>query len=117
VKTHLQEPDVVASRPILWVIAATIAITAVSVWIARGLELGRRSAVLEDEPAQLYRMPAEVSAMETQTFTLRAQGLEDHRAAERRLSSYGWVDRDQNLIHLPIDVAIQLYLAGQERQP
>jgi hypothetical protein len=39
--------------------------------------------------------------------------LEDWKAAkQRRLDSYGWVDRQKNLIHVPIDKAIDQVVAG-----
>ena len=31
---------------------------------------------------------------------------------QRRLNSYGWVDRQKNLIHIPIDKAIDKVVAG-----
>jgi len=47
--------------------------------------------------------------------------FETTRAAERyrkqqhdRLNSYGWVDRDKGVIHVPIEKAIDQYLAQQQ---
>jgi hypothetical protein len=48
--------------------------------------------------------------METFTFTARDQGRESRDAAERWLGSYGWVDRDAGVVHIPIERAMELYL-------
>jgi len=47
--------------------------------------------------------------------------FETTRSAERyrkrqhdRLGSYGWIDRDKGLIHVPIEKAIDQYLAQQQ---
>ena len=49
--------------------------------------------------------------------------FETLRAAERtrnseveRLSSYGWVDRDKGVIHVPIDKAIEQYVAEKGKK-
>jgi hypothetical protein len=36
-------------------------------------------------------------------------------AAAERLGNYGWVDRDQNVVHIPIDRAKALFLQEQRR--
>jgi hypothetical protein len=113
-----QQPDVVPGRAIAAVIAAAMVATAVGVAIAWGLAdcgRGAGSGVAEPgapdrAPARPARMPSEVSAVETTLFDERAQGLEDRAAAEAWLSSYGWVDRERGIVHIPIDAAIDLYL-------
>lgn len=105
-----QEPDLVPGRPILAVVAGAIAATALGVAIAwRLADCGGP----RPHPAT---MPAEVSAVETTLFGERAQGIEDHRAAEAWLSSYGWVDRERGIVHIPIDAAIDLYLRRRARE-
>ena len=43
-----------------------------------------------------------------------ARELEAQHAAERaRLTSYGWVDREHGIAHVPIDVAISVLLERQ----
>jgi hypothetical protein len=44
--------------------------------------------------------------------------LEDWRAAKRkRLNSYGWVDRQKSLVHIPIDKAIEQVLSQTASSP
>jgi hypothetical protein len=114
VRTDRQEPDLIASRPVLLVVVATVVLTAVGVAVAWLLEVGQLGAIQGDAPPpRPPRIPTEVSAIETQIFARRAQGLEDNRAAERWLSSYGWIDREQGVVHIPIEAAIELYLSRQ----
>ncbi len=102
-----QEPDRVEGRLIVVVLAGVIVASTVGVLGARWIERGR------GEGTRALSMPVEVNAIETRPFGDAAEGLEEHRAAEAWLSSYGWVDREAGLIHVPIDVAIDLYLARQ----
>lgn len=37
------------------------------------------------------------------------------RQAAAHLRSYGWIDRERGIIHVPIDVAIDLYLTERAR--
>jgi hypothetical protein len=111
VKTSTQEPDVVPRRPILVVLAAFVAITAACVWIVWAMQSCQLGELRGDAPAEPSRpVPPEVSAMETFTFTARDQGRESRDAAERWLGSYGWVDRDAGVVHIPIERAMELYL-------
>jgi len=111
VRTDQQEADVVESRSVLVVMAGVIVATVIGVWIA-WLLLGRGEEQVEGA-RRGAGIPPEVSAMETGTFSDRAQGLETHQAAERWLSAYGWVDRDRGLVHIPIETAMKLYLERQ----
>jgi hypothetical protein len=36
-------------------------------------------------------------------------------SARQRLDSYGWVDRERGLVHVPLSVAIELYLQEGRR--
>lgn len=56
---------------------------------------------------------AEIGAVFQIPFDAFAGGLALHAAQKRRLESYGWVDRPRGVIHVPIDRAMELYLAGQ----
>ncbi len=67
-------------------------------------------------------VPAEVGLnkiglVEQQLFELAARGARDHDAKLRRLGSYGWVDRDAGLVHLPIEEAMGLVVKGIRPMP
>ena len=117
-KTNQQEPDRIASRPVLTVVLATIVATAIGVLVAWWLEIGQLAQIRGDlPPTRPAQVPTEVNAMETAPFARRAQGLETNQAAEAWLGSWGWLDRERGLVHMPIDTAIDLYLSGQEARP
>lgn len=110
-----QEPDVLPGRTLAGVGLGVIVATGLGVMFA--LLLGRcRSHELGHAwvpPLARPEITGEIDTMETRPFSVEAQGLEATRLAERHLHSYGWIDRDRQIVHLPIDVAIELYLANQ----
>jgi hypothetical protein len=103
-----QEPDTVPGRAILAAVAAALVAIALGTAIAWGLVDCGGARPLAVRPVN--RVPPEVSAMETTQFGERAQGLEDRRAASAWLSTYGWIDRQAGVVHIPIETAIDLYL-------
>jgi len=68
--------------------------------IAPGAEIGKAESGIVDQP------PFE---------TLRA-AERTRRDEVDRLSSYGWVDRDKGVIHVPIDKAIEQYVAEKGKK-
>jgi hypothetical protein len=67
-------------------------------------------------------IPAEVGQskigmVEQQLFELSVRGERDRAAKLRRLGSYGWVDREAGVVHLPIDEAMGLVLKGVRPMP
>jgi hypothetical protein len=107
-----QEHDIVPGRRIAAVGLGVIATTVAGAWIAYGIarwsarDLGAGAA---DRAAP--RTSPEVNAMERTLFATEAQGLELHRLAEAYLATYGWVDRDREIVHVPLAVAVEIYLA------
>jgi|GEM_PF-6301305 len=57
------------------------------------------------------RVPDQVSALELKGF-VTPPALAKDRA---RLRQFGWVDRKKHLVHVPIDVAMELYLKREEQ--
>lgn len=112
-----QESDVVPGKQLGVVGLGVIVVIVASVLVANGLgactSRGLGLAWLGPPPPPV---PSEVNAMETTVFTTEAQGLEFHRRAAQFLASYGWVDREGQLVHVPIEVAFELYLARQGEQ-
>lgn len=47
-------------------------------------------------------------------FDLETGAYEQHRRERRRLSSYGWVDEERGLIHIPIERAIDQLVREQK---
>jgi len=65
------------------------------------------------------RPPPAPPALEIQTINQTligksAEGLEARAAAQRRLDSYGWVDRQRGVARIPIRRAMQLVAGGAQ---
>jgi hypothetical protein len=108
-----QEPDIVPGRKIAVVGAGTVIATIIGVLVAYGIGSCRlRGLGLELTEA---REPVrdEVNAIERSVFVGEAQGLEDHRRVEAVLGSYGWVDRQQQIVRIPIERAYAIVQARQ----
>jgi hypothetical protein len=118
-KHPAQEPNLVPSNLVVAAILAVIAAIAIGCVIAQGIATWRTAEQRSNPRAPAVRLrgvppevvPPEVNAMETLPFSVEAQGLASHRIAEAWLSGYGWIDRGRRIIHVPIDVAFDAYLA------
>ena len=113
-KHPAQEPNAVPAGKVAGTIIGVVVAIGIGGVVAYGIEVWRTDVLAGDPSApaeQMRGVPPEVNAMETLPFSVEAQGLDSHRVAESWLSSYGWIDRDHRIVHVPIDVAIDLYLA------
>jgi hypothetical protein len=104
-----------------WIIGvgvASIAIFALAtVWSTHILNTTRA----ELQPAGPPPIPRQVDQYEVGIVNLRVFAL-DQRAAQKRLQqmerlrSYGWVDREAGLAHIPVEEAMKMYLAEQQKK-
>ena len=114
-----QEPDLLPGKKVTTVLVGLIVIVVIGYVAAfllgdcRARELG---APPDRRVTEAERIPAEVNAMETTIFDEEAQGLEDQEVATERLDSYGWVDRERGLVHIPIEQAFDVYLERREEE-
>lgn len=110
-----QEPDVLPGRAITGVGLGVVLATALGV--VSVFAIGRcRSRELGEDWVPTVRPQitgADVNAIETAPFSVEAQGLDEHRREDARLGAYGWIDRAHHIVHVPIDVAIELYVQQQ----
>jgi len=60
-------------------------------------------------PSEIGR--AEIGIVEQRLFELQLEAQRKRQEQLKRLNSYGWVDRQKGLIHLPIDRAIELMVS------
>lgn len=95
------------------VVVSVIALSSLTVWIfTRSL---RGHIRLETADAHWWKVvPESVKGIELHGFQAQTASARAVRAARVRLASYGWTDRDAGLVHVPIDVAMELYLAEQD---
>lgn len=103
----------VPARGVLVALVATLVTIALGTLVAWAIEVAGPATHDLAAPAA-PAAPAEVSAMERTLFDEAAQGLDSHDQAERALATYGWVDRARGIVHIPIDVAIDLVISRQE---
>jgi hypothetical protein len=114
-----QEPDLIPSNLVIASMLGVIAAIAIGCVVAQAIATWRTAEQGSNPRAPAERLrgvppevvPPEVNAIETLPFRVEAQGLTSHRIAEVRLSGYGWIDRGRRIIHIPIDVAFDAYLA------
>lgn len=112
-----QQPDRVPGHTILGVGIGVIVSIVIGLLAAWGIaDCTANEPAIAWNPSNPPRSPAEVNAMETAPFSNEAQGIEMHGHAARLLTTYGWVDRDRGIVHVPIDVAFDLLLARERQQ-
>lgn len=119
-----QEPDIVPGRAIAGVGVATVIAIIVGVLVAYGIaECRMRSLGVEVTEAR-EPIRTEVNQIERGVFALEAQGLDDHRQIEAVLGNYGWVDRKQQIVRIPIERAYAIVrarhgtsTAGRQERP
>lgn len=106
-----QEPEVISGRSLVGVGIGVVLATTVGVLIAIGIGAWRSHTLHEDWVPRVQQIDGDQNGIETRPFTVEAQGLEQHARESAWLQSYGWTDRARKLAHVPIDVAIDLYLS------
>jgi hypothetical protein len=120
-----QESDLIPSNLVVGSILGVIAAIAIGCLVAHAIGSWRSAELRSNPRAPAERLsgvppevvPPEVNAIETLPFSVDAQGLASHQVAEAWLSGYGWVDRGRRVIHIPIDVAFDAYLARLASAP
>lgn len=78
------------------------------------LMLAARSRTLEPAASvsAAQRPESEVSNVRSELFRGPAAGERLKAAQRARLTQFGWVDRDQKIVRIPIDVAMDLEAEG-----
>ncbi|MBA3538628.1 MAG: hypothetical protein H0T79_03295 [Deltaproteobacteria bacterium] len=102
------EPDHVRRRPLVQaaiVIVVSIIASILAVVLLAGRQLGLAEGRL-DPPERI----------DTRVFQLETDAEAAVRASAKHLQSYGWVDKQRQRVHVPIEVALELYLK-QEQSP
>lgn len=117
--TEAHEPLDPPRRPIFLGAALTVAGIGLSVGVATFLlheGRGHLRLVPGQVAAAAHRIPAEVNEVESAPFSLPTEAEQRAHADHTRLGRYGWVDAERQIVHLPIDVAIDLYLDAEGRR-
>jgi len=114
--TEPGDPEHLPIRKVLAVAAIGAAVFALSVlWADRVLRRESQSVA----PAERARIPPEVGRSQIgmvnqRLFELEEEAPKKRQEQEMRLNSYGWVDRDKQIIHVPIERAME-QMAAESR--
>jgi hypothetical protein len=60
---------------------------------------------------------SKIGMVEQQLFDVSVRGLRDRDARLERLRSYGWVNREGGVAHIPIDRAMEMVVQGVRPAP
>jgi hypothetical protein len=95
-------------------VIALVVFGAATVWSSRILDRSARALSPTGPIAAAKDIgKAEIGIVDQTPFET-TRGAEHYRRREReRLNSYGWVDPQKGIIHVPIDAAIDRFLAEQ----
>jgi hypothetical protein len=104
-----------------WIIGVGVA--SIAIFIVAGIWSTHilNSTRAEMQPAGPPPIPKQVDQYEVGIVNQRVFAL-DQRAAQKRLQqmerlrSYGWVDRESGVAHIPVDEAMKMYLADQQKK-
>jgi hypothetical protein len=110
-----QEPEVVDGARLAWIAGVSIAITIVAIFVAWGIE-----RVAMARPHDFSNVPAPPPLGTTERTLVAVEpgrGVEERRAQREELTKWGWADRDAGIAHIPIDRAVDLWLAQQSQEP
>ena len=83
---------------------------------ATALQRGKRARVSE-EPAPRLPSPPERSELEAAPFEEETAAERKARDARSKLTRFGWTDRARGRVHVPLEVALDLYLGAQGHSP
>jgi hypothetical protein len=106
-----QEESGLPFRRLMGFLAASIVVTLASIlaaaWLLPAFGGGFREYDEYDPP-----LPPPASKLGIYYDSIRdtADGVRRHEAERRALESYGWVDRERGIAHVPIDEAIDMAL-------
>jgi hypothetical protein len=111
----MQERDSIPQRPTILLVIASVVATAAAA-IAAHFVLEWRMSGLRGRDLELHprTTPREISGIE-QTSAIDDGANLDYEPQRKKLTTYGWVDREQGIVHVPIDKAMR-ELVEQKRR-
>ena len=105
------EPEALPAGRLALVLLITVAIVIASVALARAWQVRSTPRFTAAAP-QVGR--AEVGRVFQRPFELETAAKSTHSNQRDQLSRYGWVDREHDVIHIPIERAFDAVLAAEE---
>jgi hypothetical protein len=112
----VQEPEAVASkRAVRVAILFLLVFATATIWSVAIMNQGRDLEPQEVIPSPREIGKPEIGMVNQRLFELQLDGKQQRDEQLRRLNSYGWVDRDKQIIHIPIERAMEVISAEPRR--
>ena|ERR1700694_3243756 len=112
----VQEPEAVATkRAVRVAILFLLVFTAATLWSIAIMNRGRDLEPQADIPSPREIGKPEIGMVNQRLFELQLDAKQQRDEQLGRLNSYGWVDRDKQIIHIPIERAMELMSAEPKR--
>jgi len=112
----VQEPEGMATkRPVLVAVVCLVIFTLATLWAVAMMRGEERQLAARADLTTMEIGKPEIGMVNQRLFLLQLDAKEKREEQLRRLNGYGWVDRDKQVIHLPIDRAMQLLSVEPQR--
>src|SRR5512138_1613371 len=112
----LTEEDRISTRSILLVGVGSLVVFFFASWAATGylsMKMGERPAL----PIPPEVRASKIGLVEQQPFPQANRGERERAAKLEHMRSWGWIDRDRGLLHMPIERAMELTVEGVRPPP
>jgi hypothetical protein len=110
------EEDRISTRTIVWVGVGSLVVfflASLATTVYLRVTVGERPALpLPPEVGQ-----SKIGLVEQELFQLSFRGERERDAKRRHLESWGWVDREKGVVHMPIERAMDLTAKGVRPPP
>lgn len=112
-----QMPDSVPIAKSVLVAIVALAIFAVGVFFSNQMLSRETKGLLPSGPAPAPSKigQRQIGIVNQRLFELQLENEDLRGEQQDRLTTYGWVDRDKHLIHIPIESAMERLIAGSKR--
>jgi hypothetical protein len=112
----VQEPEAVATKRAVRVAILFLLVFAVAtIWSVAIMNKGRDLEPQADIPSPQEIGKPEIGMVNQRLFELQLDAKQQRDEQLGRLNSYGWVDRDKQIIHIPIERAMELMSSEAKR--
>jgi hypothetical protein len=96
-------------------VVAIVVFVLASLWSTRILKSGTEENWPKGPPSYPTGRRAEVGIVNQQLFELDDRAVLTREVQLKQLDSYGWVDRDAGVVHIPIEQAMEAMTQGGAR--
>ncbi|MBX5480492.1 MAG: hypothetical protein IRZ16_01395 [Myxococcaceae bacterium] len=114
---YAAEQDVAPYARLALVGAAVLAVFALAVFLMSRLERATRAVLPPGAEVPRRIGTPEIDGVNQVMFDVEDRAARARRNDERWLRSYGWIDADAGVAHIPIDEAMTLVLTGSGTAP